>query len=162
MLFYNLFLFLLLGSILVFYSFSPYYAALGLVITSLVGCIILALFGLTFIALLFLLIYLGGMLIVFVYSSALSADQYPVVSNLSEILILFLILSSWLFIVYNNFIEGIIYNNVLINSNDLVSLGLFYSNGGIYLLLSGFALLVTLVVALIISSGVNNINLRHI
>ncbi|WP_411016256.1 NADH-quinone oxidoreductase subunit J, partial [Salmonella sp. s51884] len=66
----------LLGSTLVFYSLSPYYSALGLVIRSIFGCIILRLLGLTFLALLLLLIYMGGMLVVFIYSRALSADLF--------------------------------------------------------------------------------------
>ncbi|WP_411016194.1 NADH-quinone oxidoreductase subunit J, partial [Salmonella sp. s51884] len=81
------------GSTLVFYSLSPYYAALGLVISSLFGCVVLTLLGLTFLALLLLLIYMGGMLVVFIYSRALSADRYPTVRKLGEVFILFIILS---------------------------------------------------------------------
>lgn len=77
-----------------FYSLSPYYAALGLMIRSLFGCVLLVSLGLSFLALLLLLIYMGGMLVVFVYSSALSADRYPTVRNLGEVMILFVLLSS--------------------------------------------------------------------
>ncbi|WP_187788079.1 NADH-quinone oxidoreductase subunit J, partial [Salmonella sp. S146_54837] len=77
----------------IFYSFSPYYAALGLVISSLLSCVMLSLLGLSFLALLLLLIYMGGMLVVFIYSSALSADRFPVIRNLGEVFSLFFILS---------------------------------------------------------------------
>jgi len=94
MVFYLFLLLLLLGRTLVFYSLSPYYAALGLVLTSLFGCVVLSCLGLSFLALLLLLIYMGGMMVVFVYSRALSADRYPVVRNLGEVFIIFLLLSA--------------------------------------------------------------------
>ena len=93
MVFYLFLLLLLLGRTLVFYSLSPYYAALGLVLTSLFGCKVLRCLGLSFLALLLLLIYMGGMMVVFVYSSALSADRYPTVRNLGEVFIVFALLS---------------------------------------------------------------------
>ena len=77
---------------MVFYSLSPYYAALGLVISSLLGCVILGFCGVSFLALLLLLIYMGGMLVVFIYSSALSADRFPVVKKLGEVVVLFLLM----------------------------------------------------------------------
>lgn len=71
-----------------FYSLSPYYGALGLVIVAIGGCVLLRLLGLSFMALILLLMYLGGMLVVFVYSTALSAERYPVISNTSEMVML--------------------------------------------------------------------------
>lgn len=56
---------------------SPYYGALGLAIVSAFGCGVLLHFGSSFLSLVLLLIYLGGMLVVFGYSSAFSADLYP-------------------------------------------------------------------------------------
>ena len=75
-----------------FYSLSPYYGALGLVIVAMSGCILCGLVGLSFMALVLLLIYIGGMLVVFVYSRALSAERYPVVRKIKEVTILFLVL----------------------------------------------------------------------
>lgn len=56
---------------------SPYFAALGLVIVSGVGCAVLAVAGGSFLALVLFLIYMGGMLVVFAYSAALAADSHP-------------------------------------------------------------------------------------
>lgn len=56
---------------------SPYFGALGLVIAAGIGCGILAGHGGTFLSLILLLIYLGGMLVVFAYSSALAAEPFP-------------------------------------------------------------------------------------
>nr|UDN41908.1 NADH dehydrogenase subunit 6 [Stichopus naso] len=160
MVFYLFMLFLLLGSTLVFYSLSPYYAALGLMISSLFGCVLLVSLGLSFLALLLLLIYMGGMLVVFVYSSALSADRYPTVSNLGEVMVLFILLSFWVFIIFEDFLEsGVILscNNVVL---DLGSLYCLYDLGGFYLLVGGLALLVVLVLALVISFGSSLSSLR--
>lgn len=56
---------------------SPYFAALGLVIVAGMGCGILVGCGGSFLSLVLVLIYLGGMLVVFAYSAALAAEPYP-------------------------------------------------------------------------------------
>nr|YP_009651733.1 NADH dehydrogenase subunit 6 [Pisaster ochraceus]QCY72421.1 NADH dehydrogenase subunit 6 [Pisaster ochraceus] len=153
MIFYLTFIFMLLGSTLVFYSLSPYYGALGLVIVSMSGCILCSLVGLSFMALVLLLIYVGGMLVVFVYSSALSAERYPVVSNVNEVLVLFLILVLWVSLNFDlllNFSEigWVTYNNV-----DLVGGGVLYSQVWWYLVVGGYILFVGLIVALVVTYG---------
>nr|QXQ00043.1 NADH dehydrogenase subunit 6 [Holothuria fuscogilva] len=162
MVFYLFLLLLLLGSTLVFYSLSPYYAALGLVLTSLFGCVILSCLGLSFLALLLLLIYMGGMMVVFVYSSALSADRYPVVSNLGEVFAIFFLLSLWVFFIFEDLFEFAVEGNLFIVLSDLNSLGALYGLGGFYLLVGGVALLVVLVVALVVSWGVDSASLRSL
>lgn len=85
---------MLFGRTLVFYSFSPYFSALGLVVVSVSGCINLSLFGSSFISLVLLLVYMGGMLVVFAYSRAISAERFPVVKNIGEVAGLSVLLSS--------------------------------------------------------------------
>ena len=85
---------MLFGSTLVFYSLSPYYSALGLVVVSVSGCLVLSLLGGAFVALVLLLVYMGGMLVVFAYSSAISAERFPSVNNLGEVVRLSFLLSS--------------------------------------------------------------------
>uniref|UniRef100_A0AB39A6A8 NADH-ubiquinone oxidoreductase chain 6 n=1 Tax=Holothuria sp. Ciliksiz TaxID=3238277 RepID=A0AB39A6A8_9ECHN len=162
MMFYFFLLFLLLGSTLVFYSLSPYYAALGLVLTSLFGCVVLSCLGLSFLALLLLLIYMGGMMVVFVYSSALSADRYPLVSNLGEVFLLFVLLSFWVFFIFEDLFEFENAVKVLTGINDLNGLSALYGLGGAYLIVGGVALLVVLVVALVVSWGVDSSSLRSL
>ena len=71
-----------------FYSLSPYYGALGLVLVAVCGCVFCSLVGLSFVALILILVYIGGMMVVFVYSTAISAERYPMVSKFKEIIIL--------------------------------------------------------------------------
>jgi len=162
MVFYLFLLLLLLGRTLVFYSLSPYYAALGLVLTSLFGCIVLRCLGLSFLALLLLLIYMGGMMVVFVYSSALSADRYPTVRNLGEVFIVFALLSGWVFLIFEDFSELNLRRRVILRLHDLNRLSGLYRVGGFYLMIGGVALLVVLVVALVVSWGVESSSLRSL
>nr|QXQ00030.1 NADH dehydrogenase subunit 6 [Phyrella fragilis] len=160
MIFYSFVLFLLLGSVMVFYSLSPYFAAIGLVMSAIFGCIILGFCGLSFLALLLLLIYVGGMMVVFIYSNALSADRFPVVSNVGEVIFLFMLLSIWVYVVFEDFLGfGYMFGDLLC-LEDLCSLSGLYDYGFLYLMIGGVALLVVLVVALVISFSFSNLCLR--
>lgn len=68
---------IILGMVSVASSPSPYFAALGLVVLAGAACILLWFSGGSFHSLVLLLIYLGGMLVVFAYSAALAADPFP-------------------------------------------------------------------------------------
>nr|YP_010960637.1 NADH dehydrogenase subunit 6 [Priolepis semidoliata]WNH38079.1 NADH dehydrogenase subunit 6 [Priolepis semidoliata] len=68
---------MLVGVFVVISNPSPYFAALGLVIFAGMGCGLTTACGATFLALILFLIYLGGMLVVFAYTSALASDPYP-------------------------------------------------------------------------------------
>lgn len=56
---------------------APTFAALGLVVTAGAGCALLCDMGASFLALVLLLVYLGGMVVVFAYSTALAAEPFP-------------------------------------------------------------------------------------
>ena len=81
---------LVVGSTLTAYSLSPYFGALGLVLLSISVCSFLGLFGYSFLGLVVLLTYLGGMLVVFAYSTALSSDRYPLIGEWKEASIVFI------------------------------------------------------------------------
>lgn len=68
---------LLLGFVLVASNPSPYFAALGLVVVAAIGCGLIAMSGGMFLGLVMFLVYLGGMLVVFAYSSALASELHP-------------------------------------------------------------------------------------
>nr|ARN58902.1 NADH dehydrogenase subunit 6 [Platygonus compressus]ARN58914.1 NADH dehydrogenase subunit 6 [Platygonus compressus]ARN58926.1 NADH dehydrogenase subunit 6 [Platygonus compressus]ARN58951.1 NADH dehydrogenase subunit 6 [Platygonus compressus]ARN58964.1 NADH dehydrogenase subunit 6 [Platygonus compressus] len=56
---------------------SPIYGGLGLIVGGGVGCGIVLNFGGSFLGLMVFLIYLGGMLVVFGYTTAMATDMYP-------------------------------------------------------------------------------------
>nr|YP_009503083.1 NADH dehydrogenase subunit 6 [Anomalurus pelii]ASM91420.1 NADH dehydrogenase subunit 6 [Anomalurus pelii] len=56
---------------------SPIYGGLGLVVGGGVGCGIVLGYGGSFLGLLVFLVYLGGMLVVFGYTTAMAAEEYP-------------------------------------------------------------------------------------
>ncbi|WP_411017581.1 NADH-quinone oxidoreductase subunit J, partial [Salmonella sp. s51090] len=58
-----------------------------LTLVSISRCLILLQIGTKFLALILLLVYMGGMLIVFIYSRALRTDRFPLVRKIKEIII---------------------------------------------------------------------------
>lgn len=56
---------------------SPIYGGVGLVVSGGVGCGIVVNFGGSFLGLIVFLIYLGGILVVFGYTTAMAMEQYP-------------------------------------------------------------------------------------
>lgn len=56
---------------------SPYYGVVGLVVASVTGCGWLLSLGVSFMSLVLFIVYLGGILVVFVYSVSLAADPFP-------------------------------------------------------------------------------------
>nr|QIB71851.1 NADH dehydrogenase subunit 6 [Marmota himalayana] len=56
---------------------SPIYGGLGLIISGGIGCGIVLYFGGSFLGLMMFLIYLGGMLVVFGYTTAMATEEYP-------------------------------------------------------------------------------------
>lgn len=56
---------------------SPIYGGLVLIISGGVGCGIVLSFGGPFLGLIVFLVYLGGMLVVFGYTTAMATEQYP-------------------------------------------------------------------------------------
>nr|AKP94181.1 NADH dehydrogenase subunit 6 [Spermophilus dauricus] len=56
---------------------SPIYGGLGLIISGGIGCGIVLYFGGSFLGLMVFLVYLGGMLVVFGYTTAMATEEYP-------------------------------------------------------------------------------------
>nr|QLD22305.1 NADH dehydrogenase subunit 6 [Hadrosciurus spadiceus] len=56
---------------------SPIYGGLGLIISGGIGCGIVLCLGGSFLGLMVFLIYLGGMLVVFGYTTAMATEEYP-------------------------------------------------------------------------------------
>lgn len=56
---------------------SPIYGGLGLIVSGGFGCGIVMYFGGSFLGLIVFLIYLGGILVVFGYTTAMATEEYP-------------------------------------------------------------------------------------
>nr|BCO16579.1 NADH dehydrogenase subunit 6 [Haemodracon trachyrhinus] len=153
---------LLLGVVGVASNPSPFYGVGGLVISALMGCGLLVCLGGSFMGVVLLLIYLGGMLVVFVYSVALAAEPYPMSwGNLSVffyfvsfvvLLILFggvLVGWSGLFVGVGG-LDGVGFSNF---RSDMGGVVLLFSHAGWLLLLAGWGLMLALFVVLELTRG---------
>nr|YP_097048.1 NADH dehydrogenase subunit 6 [Ensatina eschscholtzii]AAU20485.1 NADH dehydrogenase subunit 6 [Ensatina eschscholtzii] len=152
---------LILGFIAVASNPSPFYAAFGLMLSAACGCWILVDFGISFLSLVLLLIYLGGMLVVFAYSVSLAAESYPEAwGNMSVLIYIFIYvlgLSFFFLMGEVNGFEGVFSGESMglsLMSYDCSGVGLMYSAGKGILLISGWTLLLTLFVVLEITRGV--------
>ncbi|NP_006976.1 NADH dehydrogenase subunit 6 (mitochondrion) [Strongylocentrotus purpuratus] len=153
---------MLFGSTLVFYSLSPYYSALGLVVFSVPGSFVLSFLGSSFVPIVLFLVYIGGMLVVFPYSSAISPERFPSVNNLGEVVGLVFLFSSWVFMSFDNFQDLKNIFHCFVSGESLVGSNTFYNSGGVLVILGVFVLLVALVGALIISRGIESTIIRAI
>nr|BAI53521.1 NADH dehydrogenase subunit 6 [Monognathus jesperseni] len=141
---------------------SPYYAAFGLVVAAGAGCILLMFTGGTFISLVLFLIYLGGMLVVFAYSAALTAEPYPetwvdwlVVARAVGYLLLLGLGAIVFEVSYNKngfeiLDEG---REMSVFCGDFLGVALVYSSGAMMMIACGWTLLLTLYVVLELSRG---------
>nr|YP_009258930.1 NADH dehydrogenase subunit 6 [Dopasia gracilis]AIQ78429.1 NADH dehydrogenase subunit 6 [Dopasia gracilis]QJF46560.1 NADH dehydrogenase subunit 6 [Dopasia gracilis] len=150
---------------------SPYYGVVGLVSSAVVGCGVLVSMGYSFISLVLFLIYLGGMLVVFVYTVSLAAEPHPemLVSRagfyflgyFSAFVLLGAVVVLGLGVVGLNF-EVRTPLGMYLSSVDFVGVPLLYSWGGFDLLVCGWALLLVLFVVLELTRGLFRGGLRSI
>nr|WAQ70625.1 NADH dehydrogenase subunit 6 [Histiotus montanus] len=150
---------------------SPIYGGVGLVVGGGVGCGIIVSFGGSFLGLMVFLIYLGGMLVVFGYTTAMATEQYPEawVSNMvvlgsfitglvaEIVLVLYVLISEGaeLIFEFNEVGDWAIYDG---SSSDFVSqeavgVAALYSYGSWLVLVTGWSLLIGVVIILEITRG---------
>nr|WAB70110.1 NADH dehydrogenase subunit 6 [Osteocephalus leprieurii] len=126
---------------------SPYYAALGLVVSAGAGCLILMSGGASFLSLVLFLVYLGGMMVVFAYSAALVAEPYPEAWGSVGViyyLVGYLVLLGFWWVIGKKL--GGVYEvrGAEISLIDWLGISIMFSCGGGLLLIIGWALLLTL------------------
>nr|AMR36353.1 NADH dehydrogenase subunit 6 [Eremias arguta] len=150
---------------------STYYGAGSLVFASGVGCGMLMMWGCSFVSIVLLLIYLGGMLVVFAYSVALASDLFPETWNdwfigtyFGGYILLVLFLGKingevgWMGLG----MSGADSFGLSIIRVDLGGVSLLYHLGGGGLLICGWALLLTLFVVLELTRGMVRGGLRAV
>nr|WDE77705.1 NADH dehydrogenase subunit 6 [Vireo olivaceus]WDE77714.1 NADH dehydrogenase subunit 6 [Vireo olivaceus] len=163
-------LFFVLGGLAVASNPSPYYGVVGLVVASIAGCGWLVSLGVSFVSLVLVMVYLGGMLVVFVYSVSLAADPYPeswaswrVVGyglGMGFVVVIGVIVVGSFGIV----VGGDTVNNVGLSAirSDFSGVAMFYSRGSGMFLVAGWGLLLTLFVVLELVRGVSRGAIRAV
>nr|WNH20189.1 NADH dehydrogenase subunit 6 [Plectranthias winniensis] len=167
-----LFLFGLVGGLIAVASNpSPYFAALGLVVVSGLGCGALGGYGGSFLSLVLFLIYLGGMLVVFAYSAALAAEPYPEGWGSRSVMtytgFYVLVVGGGYFLFLEEWVEACIMpgeesDMFSLFRGDVGGVALVYSFGGGMLLVSAWVLLLTLLVVLELTRGLSRGTLRAV
>nr|ACS37181.1 NADH dehydrogenase subunit 6 [Pipa pipa] len=148
---------LVLGLIAVASNPSPYFAALGLVAAAVAGCWVIMGLGSSFLSLVLFLIYLGGMLVVFAYSAALTAEPYPEAWGSWSVFFYILVylvgvLCVYLMIDVEFNLVGVVGGSLIVKG-DWSGVSMLYGVGGWLLVVSGWVLLLTLFVVLEVSRG---------
>nr|AAU20563.1 NADH dehydrogenase subunit 6 [Plethodon petraeus] len=151
---------LIIGFIIMASNPSPYFAALGLVMGAVCGCGILVSVGVSFLSLVLMLIYLGGMLVVFAYAASLAAESYPKLWTNWFVLMyaIMVCVGGFIYILAG---DVLIFDGLFMGDNekyvgvgqDTSGVGLMYGLGKVVLVISGWALLLTLFVVLGITWG---------
>nr|AAG39529.1 NADH dehydrogenase subunit 6 [Phylloscopus trochiloides ludlowi] len=159
-----------LGGLAVASNPSPYYGVLGLVVASIAGCGWLVSLGVSFVSLVLVMVYLGGMLVVFVYSVSLAADPYPeawgdwgVVGygfGMGMVIVVGVVVSG----VFEVLVDGGTVNNVGVSfvRSDFGGVAVLYSWGAGLFLIGGWGLLLTLFVVLELVRGLSRGAIRAI
>nr|AIR93334.1 NADH dehydrogenate subunit 6 [Pomatorhinus ruficollis]AIR93377.1 NADH dehydrogenate subunit 6 [Pomatorhinus ruficollis] len=163
-------LFFVLGGLAVSSNPSPYYGVVGLVVASVAGCGWLVSLGASFVSLVLVMVYLGGMLVVFVYSVSLAADPYPeawgdwgVVGygfGMGLVVTVGIVLSGVLGVL----VSAETVNNVglAVVRLDFSGVAMFYSWGAGLFLIGGWGLLLTLFVVLELVRGLSRGAIRAV
>nr|YP_002317218.1 NADH dehydrogenase subunit 6 [Aulichthys japonicus]BAG83090.1 NADH dehydrogenase subunit 6 [Aulichthys japonicus]BBU25681.1 NADH dehydrogenase subunit 6 [Aulichthys japonicus] len=162
---------LVLGLVAVSSNPSPYFAALGLVLVSGMGCGVLASHGGSFLSLVLFLIYLGGMLVVFAYSAALAAEPFPEGLGSRQVGFYMMLYVAGVVALSNMYAGGWYewswvpadeLGGFSVLRGDMGGVSLMYSLGGGMLVLSAWALLLTLFVVLELTRGLSRGSVRAV
>nr|WNH35462.1 NADH dehydrogenase subunit 6 [Giraffa tippelskirchi tippelskirchi]WNH35488.1 NADH dehydrogenase subunit 6 [Giraffa tippelskirchi tippelskirchi] len=150
---------------------SPIYGGLGLIVSGGVGCGIVLSFGGSFLGLMVFLIYLGGMMVVFGYTTAMAIEQYPevwasnktvlgafIVGLLMEFLMIYYVLKDEeveIVFKFNGVGDWVIYDtgDSGFFSEEAMGIAALYSYGIWLVIVTGWSLFVGVVVIMEITRG---------
>nr|AQU64379.1 NADH dehydrogenase subunit 6 [Porzana fusca]BCD55816.1 NADH dehydrogenase subunit 6 [Zapornia fusca erythrothorax] len=160
-----------LGGLAVASNPSPYYGVVGLVLASVVGCGWLLSLGLSFVSLVLFMVYLGGMLVVFLYSVSLAADPYP--EGWGDWRVVGYIVGLVVVLVFGVLVGGLVecwkFGVITVDSVGILSVRLdfsgvamLYSWGVGVFLIAGWGLLLTLFVVLELVRGLARGTIRAV
>nr|YP_007506985.1 NADH dehydrogenase subunit 6 [Alauda arvensis]YP_010297294.1 NADH dehydrogenase subunit 6 [Anthus roseatus]AFA33956.1 NADH dehydrogenase subunit 6 [Alauda arvensis]UML36910.1 NADH dehydrogenase subunit 6 [Anthus roseatus] len=159
-----------LGGLAVASNPSPYYGVVGLVVASVAGCGWLVGLGVSFVSLVLVMVYLGGMLVVFVYSVSLAADPYP--EAWADWGVVGYGIGMGLVLLVGVVVGGVLGSAVDVGTVDNVGLlsvrqdfsgvAMFYSRGAGLFLIGGWGLLLTLFVVMELVRGLSRGAIRAV
>nr|YP_008757883.1 NADH dehydrogenase subunit 6 [Myotis macrodactylus]AGS43117.1 NADH dehydrogenase subunit 6 [Myotis macrodactylus] len=150
---------------------SPIYGGVGLILSGAVGCGIVVSFGGSFLGLMVFLIYLGGMLVVFGYTTAMAMEQYPeawssnmvvlgsfIVGLIMEFLLVLYVLvgeKSDLVFEFSEIGDWAIYDvgDFGVFTKESMGVAALYSYGNWLVVVTGWSLLIGVVIILEITRG---------
>nr|YP_009107223.1 NADH dehydrogenase subunit 6 [Myotis davidii]AIT99542.1 NADH dehydrogenase subunit 6 [Myotis davidii] len=150
---------------------SPIYGGVGLIVSGGVGCGIIVSFGGSFLGLMVFLIYLGGMLVVFGYTTAMATEQYPEawVSNMVVLgsfviglimefmLVTYVLVGEKLEVVlgFNEIGDWAVYDvsDFGVFTKESMGVAALYSYGNWLVVVTGWSLLIGVVIILEITRG---------
>nr|YP_009826337.1 NADH dehydrogenase subunit 6 [Furipterus horrens]QCI56393.1 NADH dehydrogenase subunit 6 [Furipterus horrens] len=150
---------------------SPIYGGVGLIVGGSVGCGIIVGFGGPFLGLMVFLVYLGGMLVVFGYTTAMAIEQYPevlisnktvlgafVVGVLMESMLVFNVVKNMeleLVVKFDGLGDWVVYDtgNTGVFNKEAVGASGLYNYGTWLVIVTGWTLLVAVVVIMEITRG---------
>nr|YP_010455554.1 NADH dehydrogenase subunit 6 [Lonchophylla robusta]UUA63185.1 NADH dehydrogenase subunit 6 [Lonchophylla robusta] len=150
---------------------SPVYGGMGLIVSGGVGCGIVMSFNGPFLGLMVFLIYLGGMLVVFGYTTAMAMEQYPEVWTSNKVVLGGLIVGVFMeFVLVFVMLKEVELGTALkfsglgdwvicdVEDRDLVSKEVtgvagLYSYGGWLVLITGWSLFVAVMVIMEVTRG---------
>nr|YP_009944185.1 NADH dehydrogenase subunit 6 [Hylia prasina]QOD96029.1 NADH dehydrogenase subunit 6 [Hylia prasina] len=159
-----------LGGLAVASNPSPYYGVVGLVVASIAGCGWLVSLGVSFVSLVLVMVYLGGMLVVFVYSVSLAADPYPEawadwgVVGYGFGMGLVVMVGVAVAGVFGGLVEAgtVDSGGLLVVRHDFSGVAMLYSWGAGLFLIGGWGLLLTLFVVLELVRGLSRGAIRAV
>nr|QAB46796.1 NADH dehydrogenase subunit 6 [Tamiops maritimus] len=150
---------------------SPIYGGLGLIVSGGIGCGIVLYFGGSFLGLMVFLIYLGGMMVVFGYTTAMATEEYPetwgsgvvvwgvlLLGLLVEMLIILLsVLYDEMEVVveFNNLEEWVMFDGDELGliREDSMGVAALYSYGSWLMVVAGWSLFVSIFIVIEITRG---------
>nr|UUA63367.1 NADH dehydrogenase subunit 6 [Sturnira bakeri] len=150
---------------------SPIYGGLGLIVSGGAGCGIVMSFNGSFLGLMVFLIYLGGMLVVFGYTTAMATEPYPevwvsnktvlgsfVMGVVMEFILVVVVLKGVeldLMFKFSELADWVISDESGLGSvsKEMVGVAGLYSYGGWLVVVTGWALLVTVMVVMEVTRG---------
>nr|YP_009133189.1 NADH dehydrogenase subunit 6 [Selenotoca multifasciata]AKC58601.1 NADH dehydrogenase subunit 6 [Selenotoca multifasciata] len=160
-----------LGAMAVASNPSPHYSAFGMVFVAGCGGVLLMTQGMIFLGMLLFLIYLGGMLIVFMFANALASEAHPMAWGSQGAGFSAGVYTCIVILAYGVFGEGWggffwhsveELNGFSMFRGDLGGVALMYSLGGGMLVISAWVLLLTLFVVLELTRGLSRGTLRAV